>query len=95
MFSALGAKRLELLHELAPNVGVIGMLVNPNVPDTETQLRDAQEAARALGLKLRIVNASTGDEIATAFGALVRQEAGALLVGADPFLTSRIDNSSR
>jgi putative tryptophan/tyrosine transport system substrate-binding protein len=91
LFSALGAKRLELLHELAPNVGIVGMLVNPNVPDTETQLRDAQEAARALGLKLRIENASTGDEIATAFGALVRQEAGALLVGADPFLTSRID----
>jgi putative ABC transport system substrate-binding protein len=91
LFSALGAKRLELLHELAPNVGVIGMLVNPNVPDTETQLRDAQEASRALGLKLRIENASTGDEIATGFEALVRQEAGALLVGADPFLTSRID----
>jgi putative ABC transport system substrate-binding protein len=91
LFSALGAKRLELLHEMVPNVGVIGMLVNPNVPDTETQLRDAKEAARALGLKLRIENASTGDEIATGFGALFRQKAGALLVGADPFLTSRID----
>jgi putative ABC transport system substrate-binding protein len=91
LFSALGAKRLELLHELAPNVGIIGMLVNPNVPDTETQLRDAQEGARALGLKLQIESASTEEEIAAGFAALVRQNAGALLVGADPFLTSRID----
>jgi putative tryptophan/tyrosine transport system substrate-binding protein len=91
LFSALGAKRLELLHELVPNVGVIGMLVNPNVPDTETQVRDAQEAARALDLKLRIENASTEDEIASRFEAFVRQQAGAILVGADPFLTSRVD----
>jgi len=91
LFSALGAKRLELLHELVPNVGLIGMLVNPNVPDTETQMRDAQEAARALGLKLQIESASTEEEIAAGFAALVRQNAGALLVGADPFLTSRVD----
>ena len=91
LFSALGAKRLELLHELAPSVGVIGMLVNPNVPDNDTQVRDAQEGAHALGLKLQIESASTEEEIAAGFAALVRQNAGALLVGADPFLTSRID----
>jgi len=70
LFSALGAKRLELLHELVPNVGLIGMLANPNVPDTETQLRDAQKAARALGLKLQIESASTEEEIAAGFAAL-------------------------
>jgi putative ABC transport system substrate-binding protein len=91
LFSALGAKRLELLHELAPSIAVIGMLVNSNVPDTAAQLRDAQEAAQALGLQLRLQSAGTEDEIAAAFATLVQQGAGALLVGADPFLTSRVD----
>jgi putative ABC transport system substrate-binding protein len=91
LFSALGAKRLELLHEMAPKVETIGMLVNPKVPDTATQLKDAEEAARALGLQLRVQTASTEDEIAAAFAALAGQGAGALLVGADPFLTSRVD----
>ena len=49
LISMVGAKRLELLHELVPKVAVVGMLVNPNFPDTATQVRDVEEASRALG----------------------------------------------
>src|SRR5713226_3270955 len=54
LISMLGAKRLELLHELVPKVTGIGMLVNSNFPDTATQLKDVEEAARLLGLKLQV-----------------------------------------
>jgi putative ABC transport system substrate-binding protein len=54
----LEAKRLELLHEVVPNVGVIALLVNPNTPRAEAQLRDAQEAAARLGIRLIVLNAS-------------------------------------
>ena len=91
LFSALGAKRLELLHELVPNVSVMGMLVNPNVPDTEMQLSDAREAADALGLKLHIENASTEDEITTSFGALA---ASAAFDANDPSRKWRVHRSS-
>ncbi len=91
LISVLGAKRLELLHEFVPNVTVIGMLVNSNFPDTATQLRDVQEAARVLGLHLQVVSASTEDGITAGFATLVQRGVGALLVGADPFLTSRVD----
>jgi hypothetical protein len=59
----LEAKRLELLHEVVPNVGVIALLVNPNTPRAEAQLRDAQEAAARLGIRLIVLNASNEPEI--------------------------------
>jgi putative ABC transport system substrate-binding protein len=81
----LEAKRLELLHELTPAAAVIGMLVNPNFPGSDVQLRDAQKAARTLGLQLIVVRASSEREFDTAFATLVQQRAGALVVGADAF----------
>jgi putative ABC transport system substrate-binding protein len=68
---------------------VIALLVNPNFPATERVIRDMQEAARAKGLQLHILNASTESEIDAAFASLVQQQAGALLVGTDPFFLNR------
>jgi putative ABC transport system substrate-binding protein len=81
----LEAKRLELLHELIPAAAVIGLLVNPNFPGSDVQLRDAQKAARTLGLQLIVASASSEREFDTAFATLVHQRAGALVVGADAF----------
>jgi len=87
--SALEPKRLELLHEVVPAASVIGALMNPTRPDAEAQLRDVQEAARALGRKIISLNASSERDIDTAFATLVQERAGALLVGSDPLFTTR------
>src|SRR5260370_20647017 len=87
--SDLGAKRLELLHELAPNAAVIGMLVNPNYPDAKSQWKDIKEAARIFGQQVHVVNASTESDFHRAFAVLVQLKAGALLVGTDTFFLSR------
>jgi ABC-type uncharacterized transport system substrate-binding protein len=84
------AKRLGLLHELAPKAVRIAVLVNPaNVATAEVTLRDVPEAARALGLQIQILNASTNREIEAAFAALLRDHADALFVGAEAFFVSR------
>ena len=64
--SQLIAKGLGLMHELIPNAAVIGLMVNPKLPETARMLSDAQEAARTLGRQLLILNASTPNEIDTA-----------------------------
>ncbi len=85
----LTAKRLELLSELVPQARVIALLVNPNNSTAERIMRDVQEAARAKGVQLPILKAGTESEIDAAFASLVQLRAGALLVAADPFLSSR------
>jgi putative tryptophan/tyrosine transport system substrate-binding protein len=90
-FSPLGAKRLELLHELVPNAAVIGVLVNPTYPDAESQSKDVQEAARMLGQEAHVVNASSEGKLNAAFALLVQLKAGILLVTADAFFLSRRD----
>ena len=87
--SGLEPKRLEFLHQLVPSVSVVGVLMNPTRPGAETQLRDVQAAARALGLQIAILNASRERDIGTAFATLVQQRAGALLVTSDPLFTMR------
>jgi putative tryptophan/tyrosine transport system substrate-binding protein len=88
---ALGAKRLELLHELVPNATVFAMIVNPKSPNADVQLKDAQAAARALGQQIHVFNASTENEIDAAFALVAKQKSDALLVGTDPFFTSQRD----
>jgi putative tryptophan/tyrosine transport system substrate-binding protein len=83
------AKRLGLLHEIAPKVDLIAALLNPNNPFFDNQARDLDQASRALGLKIQIEGASNERDIATAFAAFARQRAGALLVGADPYFNSQ------
>jgi putative ABC transport system substrate-binding protein len=86
----LVAKRLGLLHELVPKAVRVAVLVNPaNAPTAETTLRAMPEAARALGLQIQVLNASTSREIETAFVTLVRDQADALFVAPDGFFTSR------
>ena len=75
LFGALAAKRLELLHELVPSAVVIAMLANPNTTSTESQIRDVQDAARAIGLQLITFRASSEREIDAAFASLVQQRA--------------------
>lgn len=82
-------KRLGLLHELVPKVDLIAVLLNPNNPFFDNQLRELGEASRALGLKIHVERASSETDIATAFAAFARQQAGALLVGADPYFNSQ------
>jgi len=84
------AKRLRLLHDLVPNAGRIAVLVNPrNVSTAEYNLREIQEAAPTLGLQIRILNASTIDEIDAAFAGLAHERPDALFVAGDAFLASR------
>jgi putative tryptophan/tyrosine transport system substrate-binding protein len=76
------AKRLELLRELVPAATRVAVLVNPTGgPSVETTLRDVEAAARAMGLQIQVLNASTSREIATAFADLVRERADAIFVG--------------
>jgi putative tryptophan/tyrosine transport system substrate-binding protein len=86
----LVAKRLELLRELVPAAIRVAVLVNPaNTTSTETTLRDVETAARAMGLQIQVLNASTSHEINVAFATFVRERLDALFVGLDPFLSSR------
>jgi putative ABC transport system substrate-binding protein len=86
----LVAKRLGLLRELLPSAGRIAVLVNPaNATNAETTAREAEAAARANGLQIQILPASTGEEIHAAFAMLVTERADALFVGPDSFFNSR------
>jgi putative tryptophan/tyrosine transport system substrate-binding protein len=85
----LTAKRLEILRELVPAAVRVAVIVNPAASDAETTLRDVEPAARAMGLQIRVLNASTSREIDTAFASFVRERPDAVFVSLDPFLNSR------
>ena len=86
----VAAKRLGLLHDLVPKAVRIAVLVNPaNATSAEATLRDIPEAARAIGLQIQLLNASTSREIEAAFATLVRERADALFVAPDGFFISR------
>jgi putative tryptophan/tyrosine transport system substrate-binding protein len=87
----LTPKQLELLSELVPQARMIALLVNPNNSNAELTMRNVQEAAGAKGLRLHSLKAGTESEIDAAFVTLVQLHAGALVVGGDPFLSSRIE----
>jgi ABC-type uncharacterized transport system substrate-binding protein len=83
-------KRIGLLHDLLPKAVRIVVLVNPaNAPIAEATLREVPEAARALGLQIRVLNASTSREIEAAFASLGRDPAHALYVPGEGFFISR------
>jgi putative ABC transport system substrate-binding protein len=79
--SELVSKRLGLLHDLIPTATIIGLLVNPADPRAESQTKDMQDAAHALGLQIHVLNATTEGEINAAFAKLTELRAGALFVG--------------
>jgi putative tryptophan/tyrosine transport system substrate-binding protein len=88
----LGSKQLGLIRELAPVTSKIAVLMNPNFPGSERQLRDAEAAARVLALQLTVLRADSEREIDTAFATITQQGASALLVGADPFFIAQRDH---
>jgi putative ABC transport system substrate-binding protein len=85
----LHSKQLEFLREVVPKAAVIGLLVNPTQAAAESQQRDAQIAARALGQQILIVNASSELDFDMAFATLARQRAGALLIAGNAFFTGQ------
>ena len=87
--TALEGKRLEFLHELVPKATVLALLVNPTFPGTDAIINDMQTAARTLGVKLNVLNASSEDDLDTAVASVAQLRAGALIVASDPFFISR------
>ena len=85
----LGPKQLQLLSQLVPNVNIAALIVNPQSPEVTEQREAAQQAARALGWRLRIIVASNVSEIDAALVEAKRQGADALMISSDPFLHSR------
>jgi ABC-type uncharacterized transport system substrate-binding protein len=86
----LTAKRLELLRGLVPAATRVAVLVNPALAsNAETTLRDVEPAARAMGLQIEVLNASTSREIDAAFATVVRERADALFVSPEPFFATR------
>ena len=87
----LGPKRLDLLSEVVPQARVIALLVNPNSNGAETQIRDAQQVARAKGLQLPILKAGADGDFESAFASLAQLHAGGLVVAGDLFFDTRRD----
>jgi putative ABC transport system substrate-binding protein len=86
----LTAKRLELLRQLVPSATRVAVLINPaNTEYTETTLREVGAAARAIGLQIQVLKASTIGEINAAFATFARERPDALFVGQEPFFNSR------
>jgi ABC-type uncharacterized transport system substrate-binding protein len=85
----VGAKRLELLRELVPTATRVAVLVNPTGNNAETTSKDMQAAARAMGLQIQVIRASSSREINAAFAMFARERPDALLIGADPYFNSR------
>jgi putative ABC transport system substrate-binding protein len=87
--SELVAKRLELLREMVPAATRVAVLVYPTGPTAETTMRDAEPAARAMGLQVQIFRAGTSREIDAAFAAMVQERSDAVYVGNETFFNSR------
>ncbi len=86
----VGPKRLELLHELMPDAKVFALLVNPTNPtNASLTTKDLQNAAKALGVELRVVNASTAADLDAAFTELTQQHVRGLVIANETFFANR------
>jgi putative ABC transport system substrate-binding protein len=86
----MAPKRLQLLHELVPTASIMALLVNPANPRvTETNIKLFQTAARALGLELHVLNASTERDFDGVFAKLIQLRAGGLVIGPDTYFTGQ------
>jgi putative ABC transport system substrate-binding protein len=88
MINELGPKRLGLLRDLLPNASVVAALVNPTNPNAQSDAQDLQDAARSMGLSVKVLLASNEREIDDAFAALVQQRPAAFLTTADPLFNA-------
>jgi putative tryptophan/tyrosine transport system substrate-binding protein len=91
LMTAPEAKRLGLLHELMPGAKIVGVLINPNYQEAEAQARELRDAAGTIGQRIHVAYAGSDAELERAFETLIREQADALLVGADPFFDTRRD----
>jgi putative ABC transport system substrate-binding protein len=91
LVNELGSKRLQLLHELVPAATVIGLLVNPTAPNSQTETSDVHAAAGVLGLHLHVESASSERDIDRAFERFTQQRVNALFVGGDAFFVAQRD----
>jgi len=90
LIAEVTAKRLDLLRELMPSATRVGVLVNPaNATNTETTLREMTTAARTTRLQVKVLNASTSQEIEAAFASLLHERPDALFVGAEAYFFNR------
>ena len=87
--TASQAINLQMLHEAVPNASIVGALINPANPNAEPNKREMRDAARTLGLELRIQNARTVGEIDVAFASFVQSHVGGVLIDGDPFFSDR------
>jgi putative tryptophan/tyrosine transport system substrate-binding protein len=85
----LDAKRLELLHEMAPTVKTVAILLNPTSQTSATPSQELRGAARVIGIEIVVVRASSENHFDAAFEAIAQARAGALFISPDPFLNSR------
>ena len=86
----LAAKRLDLLHELVPGAARVAVLANPaDAIRTESYVRDVEAAGRAIGMQIRVLNASSISEIDAAFATVVNERMDALFVVPDSFFANR------
>jgi putative tryptophan/tyrosine transport system substrate-binding protein len=86
----LGAKRLEVLHELLPATASVGFLEDPRDPAAELETREVLAASRGVGVEIRTLHAATEGEIDSAFASLAQAQTGALLIPDDIFFNDRI-----
>jgi putative ABC transport system substrate-binding protein len=84
----LGAKRLELLHEVVPAAKIAGLLINPGAPNAETLSKGVQAAAERLGIKLHLLHATGENDFEPIFAKLRAVGAGALMIGTDPLFNT-------
>jgi putative ABC transport system substrate-binding protein len=94
LLGELWPKRLELLRELAPKAGAIGLLVNPANPNAVPNTKNLQAAARTLGFQIEVLHASTAQDIDRAFSTIQERRFDALIVGDDPFFLNQGDQLS-
>ena len=87
----LEAKRLGLLRELVPTATTMAVLVNPSYANAKAQLKDIEEGARRIGVRLVTLTATSESDFEPVFDALARQRVDALIVGSDPFFNTRRD----
>ncbi len=85
----LAAKRLGILHELIPAARRVGLLIDPTYPSAESERHDVEAAARAFGLEIKVLNASSSREIDAAFATFVHERLDALYVGTGPLFPNR------
>jgi putative ABC transport system substrate-binding protein len=91
VFATLGAKRIELMKELMPAAGVLGYLLNPSDPMSDSESQRVLGAARVLGVELHVLSASSEYELDAAFASVAKLGVAALVVSGEPFFDSQRD----